>query len=293
MTVRNKNVCIVFAVVTAAALIATVGVETIGGQTVTSTSSSGAARVVLGTPTSHFVTDTFGTVTDKWVLYQVIPVTVYGPTSTTFSLSTPNLPSQTWVHFGSSSVVTSATGTDTTITIMGAIASPGPGQSQDFTVQASDSAMTVNSTIQVATGSEGSPLMVLSGSPSEQLLPSTVDGLPSNASTPVSIPMVYDPSSPSTEPSTLAVSLDVLGIVVNGSVESVPSSMSFDFSNATFTLGQYQPAFISIHESNTVDLSVASPPQQYVVAIGETVNGVQSTQDVTMTIAPPFQSAPP
>jgi len=252
--------------------------------------ASNAAQIILGDPISYPVNDSWGSVTDGFILYEVIPVTVYAPASTSMSLTVPNLPPQTWVHFGKTSVVASPAGADTTMMIMGAVAQP--GNAYRLTVEASSPNLTVNSTVHIATD-DSSPI-VLQGNPSDELLPPSSNvQVPANTATPDAISMVYDSAANRGSPATLDANLKVLGLQVNGSTQSMPSWLSVNFSKTAFTLTQYQPIFISMRESNTLALSTTSKPVTCVVAIDETVGGVESVQHVTLTIMPPFQSAEP
>jgi hypothetical protein len=141
--------------------------------------------------------------------------------------------------------------------------------------------------VPVAWGSLGGrPLTVLSGEGAEPLFP-TSESFASNVSSASSVNMVYDPGNVSAAPSSLSVDLKVLGVVVDGSVKSMPSTLVFSFSKADFTLAPYQPDFLTIDESNTIPLGPTSPPQRFVVAVAETVNGVEATQDLALTIEPP------
>jgi hypothetical protein len=255
----------------------------------TVSSFSGVPQMVIGNPTSCRVYDQGSrAVPTSWILYQVIPVTVYAPTSTILTLSAPDIPPDSWAHFGTNPLVASPAGANTTLTVMGVVTtSQGSGSVHNLTVQASSPALTVNSTVPVAWGSLGGrPLTVLSGEGAEPLFP-TSESFASNVSSASSVNMVYDPGNVSAAPSSLSVDLKVLGVVVDGSVKSMPSTLVFSFSKADFTLAPYQPDFLTIDESNTIPLGPTSPPQRFVVAVAETVNGVEATQDLALTIEPP------
>lgn len=251
-------------------------------------SFSGVPQIVIGNPTSCRVYDQGSrAIPSSWILYQVIPVTVYAPTSTILTLSVPDLPSDSWAHFGTNPLVVSPAGANTTLTVMGVVVTPqGARNVHDLTVQASSSSLVVNSTVPVAWGSLGGrPLTVMSGEGGKPLLP-TSESFTSNVSSAYSINMVYDPGNVSTAPSSLSVSLKVLGVVIDGSVKNMSSTLSFSLSKTDFTLDPYQPDFLTIDESNTIPLGSDSP-QRFVVAVAETVNGVQATQDIMVTIEPP------
>ena len=101
--------------------------------------------------------------------------------------------------------------------------------------------------------------------------------------------IVYDPSTAGS-PSVLDANFAVLGLSVNGSIEGVPSWLSVSFSSANLTLSEYQPTYLSIHVSNTLDFpSLAEPPLKCVLAVGETINGVESTQLIALAIYPPVR----
>ena len=89
-------------------------------------SFSGVPQIVIGNPTSCRVYDQGSrAIPSSWILYQVIPVTVYAPTSTILTLSVPDLPSDSWAHFGTNPLVVSPAGANTTLTVMGVVVPPG------------------------------------------------------------------------------------------------------------------------------------------------------------------------
>jgi hypothetical protein len=166
---------------------------------------------------------------------------------------------------------------------MGAFAKP--GNADNLVVQASSPTLTLNATVSVAY--VGIPRFVLHSS-SDQFLPSQLDE-PAGQAFPDDVMMVYDPANPAREPATLSFSLVVLGLSVNGSLQTLPSWLSVGFANPNFTLRPYQPSFTSIHLSNSVSMNPLSSPQRYVIAVAETVNGAESTQYITLTVTPPVQ----
>jgi hypothetical protein len=320
MTSHNRSLWIAVAAVSAAILLSVVGIVSMTTSPNTSqpqsvASLSSVPKIVVGNATSYFANDSFRGGGSSWILYQVIPVTVYAPTATALTMSVANLPPQTWVHFGTETLVASPSGTLTTMTVMGMVDNTGlsnhvpsvpgykgvlpavaPGASAPryhLTLEASSSSLTVNSNISLSSiSSLGSSLVVLNGSGSQPLFPSNLGSFGSNESETDPINMVYAPSNPSTSPSSLDVSLKVLGVVVNGSLESMPSSLTFAFSQTDFTLTQYQPTFVSVHESNTVPLQTYSASQRFVVAVAETVNGAQFVQNLILTLEPPVNLCP-
>lgn len=252
-------------------------------------SFSGVPQIVIGNPTSCRVYDQGSrAVPSSWILYEVIPVSVFAPASTILTLSAPNLPPDSWAHFGTNPIVASLAGANTTLTVIGVVvASQGSGNIHNLTVMASSSSLVVSSTVHVSWDSLGGrPLTVLSGEGVEPFFP-TSETFAGNDTASDSINMVYDPSNASTAPSSLRVNLKVLGVVVDGSVKNMPSKLSISFSKTDFTLNPYQPDFLTIDEFNTISLGSASLPQRFVVAVAETINGTELTEDLTVTIEPP------
>ncbi|MDA4123384.1 MAG: hypothetical protein OK456_09420 [Thaumarchaeota archaeon] len=240
---------------------------------------SGAPRIVLGSPVSHSVTGVWGSGTVSFVLYQVIPITVYAATPAVMNLTASSLLSSGWTHFANASVIASPTGGYTTLTIMGAVVA---SQGAALSVEASSPTLTLNSSLGIEPNGVGNSAIVLR-TPSGQLLPSAM-GCSDQCTATYELSMVYDPTNVTTDPAALNVSLDVLGILVNGSIQGLPSMLSVGFTNTTFTLAQYQPDFVTIfHETN-----IFSPTSynDYTLAVAEIVNGATSTQYIAMDFSP-------
>jgi hypothetical protein len=241
--------------------------------------SSGAARIVFGNPVSHPVTGKWGGATVSFVLYQVIPITVYAATPTPMNLTVSNPLSSTWAHLANASVIASPTGGNTTLTIMGAVVE---SQGAGLSVEASSPGLTLNSTVDIESNGVGNSAIVLHA-PSDQLLPSAMGGSDQGMAT-YELSMVYDPANVTTDPAALNVSLDVLGILVNGSIQSSPNMLSVGFTNTTFTLAPYQPTFVTIfHETESFS---PTSYNNYTLAVAETVNGATSTQYIAMDFSP-------
>ena len=225
------------------------------------------------------MTGEWGSATVSFVLYQVIPITVYAASPAAMNLTASSLLSSAWMHFANASVIASPTGGDTTLTIMGAVVA---SQGTALSVEGSSPTLTFNSSLDIEFNGVGNGAIVLR-TPSDQLLPSAM-GCSDQCTATYELSMVYDPANLTTDPAALNVSLDVLGILVNGSIQSLPSMVSVGFTNTTFTLEQYQPVFVTIfHETNSFS---PTSYNNYTLAVAETVNGATSTQYVTMDFSP-------
>jgi hypothetical protein len=221
--------------------------------------------------------------TVSFVLYQVIPVTVYAATPTPMNLSVSSLLSSAWAHLTNASVIASPTGGNTTLTITGAVVD---SQGSGLTVEANSSTLTLNSSLGVEFNGVGNGVgngAIVLRTPSDQLLPSAMGGSDQGMAT-YELEMVYDPANVTADPATLNVSLDVLGILVNGSIQSLPNVLSVGFTNTTFTLARYQPNFVSIfHETESFN---PTSYNNYTLVVAETVNGATSTQYIAMDFSP-------
>jgi hypothetical protein len=257
-----------------------------------STSNAGVvSQLVAGTAVNHQVSDQYGD-GESFGLYQTIPVTVYASSPTTISLTALSVPPGAWVYFGATNSVTATpAGATATITMMGTDKTdPDLPESQPLVVGAGSGASAVNTTLYV--GPNGFPFVAVRNA-STSVIPN-VRGLAwdaYNRSATDPWTFVYDPSDSATAPSSLSVSLQVLGLEVNGSVlQPMPSFLRVGFLNSTFTLDEYQPAFDAVHVWNSVVLTAYGSHQHYQVAVKETVDGLSQVAYVQVDIEGPLGS---
>jgi hypothetical protein len=146
----------------------------------------------------------------------------------------------------------------------------------------------VNTTLYVRPGDI--PFVAIRNASSVTVIPNVAnlgwDG--SNTSTTDPWTFVYDPSDPATAPATLSVSLQVLGLDVNGSGQPMPSFLKLGFLNSTFTLNGYQPAFDAVHVWDSVVLTAFGSNEYYQVAVKETVDGLSQVAYVQVDIEGPL-----
>lgn len=268
--------------------------ETLNAST-TSTSIS-SPSVVVGSPVDHFQKDSYkGLEIDKDV-YQTIPLTIYGPPGAVVKLGTAGILNNTWIHLGSSVVTTSPLGTRVDLTVAGAtipLLKPNTFPKLLITANFSSPAQAaVNASVPLALES---PAPIVVNGPSDGLLPSSIT-VQAGLAEPWPTIDVYDPSDPSISSLTVS-SLQVLGLVNGSSIQSVPSWLSINFPSPNLVLSAYQPAYLSIHESNTLSLppstnSLApSSMKKFTLAVQETINGTPLTQYVTLYVFPPIQGS--
>jgi len=275
---------------------ATKTVTSVSTSTVTSTTTSISistagvvTQLVAGTAVNHQVSDQFGGAGVSFGLYQTIPVTVYASSPTTTSLTAVSVPPDAWLYFGANSVTATPAGATATITMMGTDETdPNLPESQTLVVGAgSGSASGANATFYVRPN--GFPFAAI-GNASSTVIPNVpnLGAVDDNQSATDPWTFVYDPSNPATAPSSLSVSLQVLGLEVDGSLQAMPSFLKVGFLNSTFTLGEYQPAFDAVHVWNSVVLTTFGAHENYQVAVKETIDGSSQVAYVQVEIVGPL-----
>jgi hypothetical protein len=246
-----------------------------------STSSSNTSTIsqpnlVIGQPTTNSTTLSYLGGTTTFTTYEVFPLTVTSSDDVQVQLSALDLPSGVWVHFAPSTIVATPDGTLASMTLAGAVQPIEPTAG--------------NSTIDImATGPSGSASASLSvigvvalsiiHSPSPISFPNPVQVNPNGTS---SIPngAVYDPSTPSSTP--LTVSLSVMGVDANGTLLPLPKGLQIVFPNSlnsSITLQPEQPTYFLV---GAIGSSVK--PGSYEVAIQETIGSFQFTENLEVIV---------
>jgi len=242
--------------------------------------------VVVGSPVICGLTDWFKGTGEGLTVYEVVPLVIYSPTAATVNLMGLNTPPGTFIHFSNMTVTATSTGIGDNLTIAGAVLTTA-SETDKYTLIVDAASPTAKADLDIPLILSGATIL---SAPAGQLLPSAIT-VPSNASSPRPSVVVYDPANSTSNPAVLQVSLRVLGLSANGSTESLPSWLDFGFAPANMTLTPYQPAVLSIHESNTLIIPALhlqeGPGQTYSVAVAESINGVTSTQFVAVTFTPP------
>jgi hypothetical protein len=269
---------------------ATETVTSVSTSTVTSTTTSISTsnvgvvtQLVAGTAVNHQVSDQFGGAGVSFPLYQTIPVTVYASSPTTTSLAALSAPSDAWVYLGTNSVTATPAGAVANITMMGAYTTDSNASDAQALVVGAPGA---NTTFYVRPS--GFPFAAISNA-SSTIIPNVpnLGAVDDNQSATDPWTFVYAPSDPATAPSSLSVSLQVLGLEVNGSLQAMPSFLKVGFLNSTFTLSEYQPAFDAAHVSNSVVLTAIGSHENYQVAVKQTVDGSSQIAYVQVEIVGP------
>lgn len=222
----------------------------------------------------------------NFVPYEVIPITVVATTTTTLSLAASSIPAGVWVHFSAGTVDANPQGTTVDLTLMGAVEPMTPvpgGENISMEISASSASMDLNATIPLAVG--GFPIIQLQNQSSD-LLPSNVE-IPSNASEPFVVGLVYSPAESSNQPSVLHGTMNVLGQYSGGTISPLPNWLNLGFSNQSLTLDEYQPAYFALDEQNSANLTAQSSSLTLSVAISESLNNYTHTQVIGLTLTPP------
>ena len=300
----KKSLWIVLAVLVVAGLATILNLGQLT-QTASDTSSSGVStsntsgaisHLLAGTLNNHYASDQYDGDFVSFPLFQTILVTVFAASSTATSLTPVTVPSYAWVYFAQNQITATPAGAVANLTMMGAVETDqNLSEAQALVVgagSAGDSGVANTTTFYVRP--ESIPFLVVHNSSSAATVIPNVSNLGAvdeNSSGTDPWTLVYDPSTNPSAPHSLNVSLEVLGLEVNGAVQPMPNFLRVGFLNSTFTLNEYQPAFNAVHVWNNVVLTAIGSHESYEVAVKETINGLSQIAYLQVEIYGPTGQA--